>query len=398
MARRDSSLFGVEACSRLESQPLRLMQLAYSLKRGGSERLAVDLCLGLDPFRIRSSLCALDYGGPLADELRSAAIPFHVLGRRPGLDWSAMPKLYRLFRENRVDVVQTHHFVTLFYGVAGARLTGADLVHVEHEYFSLQRPKIKRCLRLLAPLCAAIVAVGHQVQEFLVREVGLPPSKVRVIRNGVDTERYSPQTRVPRTALGLRSEDRLIGHVGRLEAEKDQQALLRACRIVFAACPDVRLVIVGDGTKRRDLEQTAASLGIAERVDFLGVRDDVNDLLPHMDVFVLSSVNEGLPLALLEAMACARPVVATAVGEIPRVIRDGVTGVTAPPGDPARLAASIRAVLDRPAWAAEMGRSARQQVEETFSLALTIRQYQDVYDSLRRAHHPPRPSAENARN
>lgn len=190
----------------------------------------------------------------------------------------------------------------------------------------------------------------------------------------------------------------MIGHVGRLEAAKDQEGLLRACQPVFAARPDVRLVIVGSGPRRRDLELTAASLGIATRVDFLGVRDDVHDLLPHMDAFVLSSVNEGLPLALLEAMACARPVVATAVGEIPGVIREGVTGVIVPPGDPAALAASIRAVLDRPVWAAEMGGAARRLIEETFSLAVTIRRYQDVYDSLRRAHQPPPPSAEYAQN
>lgn len=366
---------------------LHLMQLVYSLELGGSERLAYELCLRLDPSRIRSSVCALDFGGPLAEDLRRAAIPFHIMGRRPGFDWPVIPRLYWLFRENRADVVQTHHLVTLIYGAVGARLAGAALVHVEHEYFTLMRPRAKLYLRVLAPLCHHIVVVGDQVREFLIREVGLPPSKVTVIRNGVDAVRYSPQKSVPRDTLGFPPEDRLIGHVARLEAEKDQETLLRAFRMVLTACPDARLVIAGDGSRRGDLERTAVSLGIAGRVHFLGLRADVSDLLPHLDVFALPSLNEGLPLALLEAMACARPVVATAVGEIPRVIREGVTGVTVSPGDAAALASSIRAILERPAWAAAMGRGARRQVEETFSLALTVKQYQDVYDSLFRMGH-----------
>jgi sugar transferase (PEP-CTERM/EpsH1 system associated) len=374
------------------------MQLAYSLKRGGSERMAVDLSLGLDASRVRSSMCALAYSGELAHELKSAGIPVHVIGRRSGLDWSVIPRLYRVFRENRADVVQTHHFVSLLYGAVGARLAGAAIVHVEHEYYSLQRPWVKRCFRLLAPLCSTIVAVGDQVREFLIREVGLPPTRVRVIRNGVDVERYSPWRRVPRTTLGLPPDGRLIGHVGRLEPEKDQRTLLRAFRIVLSACPDVRLIIVGEGGKLRDLQQTAASLGITAHVHFLGLQEDVKNLLPHLDVFALPSLNEGLPLALLEAMACGRPVIATAVGEIPRVIHEGVTGLMVPPDDPTALAASIRAILDRPEWGVEMGRSARQLVQETFSLSLTIRQYQDVYDSLRRAHHPRRSSANNDQN
>lgn len=359
-----------------------LMQVVFSLRQGGSERLACDLALRLDPSRVRSSVCALARGGPLAETLKRAAIPSYVIGCAPGLQWGVIPRLYRLFRDNHVDVVQTHHLKQLVYSAIGARVAGAALVHVEHEQFSLQPERARRHLRLAATLCHRIVAVGEAVREFLVNEVGLPPVKIAVIPNGVDVERYVPGPRVARDALGLPPRDRLIGHVARLAPEKDQMVLLHAFRIVVDAHPKARLVIVGDGTRRGELQRVAGELGLGDRVDFLGLREDVPDLLPHFEAFVLSSRQEGLPLAILEAMACARPVVATAVGEIPRVIREGVTGATVPPGDPAAMAMSIRAVLEHPEWAAAMGRAARQLIEETFSLTLMVQQYQALYDSL----------------
>lgn len=356
---------------------LRLMQVVHGLGTGGSERVAYELSRGLDPSRVCSSLCALDLDGPLADDLRRAAIPFHVMGRRPGRDWPLIPRLYRLFRQQRVDVVQTHHLTQLLYSAVGARLAGARLVHVEHEYFSLGRQRIRRLLRVLAPLCHRIVAVGDEIKRFLVDEVGLRPANVTVIANGVNVARYAP-----RADAGQSGGRRLIGHVARLEPEKDQGTLLRAFASVLQRWPEARLELLGDGTLRGDLQRVAGSLGIAGQVDFLGWRDDVAERLADLDVFVLSSVNEGLPLALLEAMASARPVVATAVGEVPRVIRDGVTGVTVPPGDARAMAAAITAMLDRPAWAAEMGRAARKLIEDKYSLTRSVEGYAALYESL----------------
>jgi sugar transferase (PEP-CTERM/EpsH1 system associated) len=361
---------------------LHLMQVIHSLQQGGSERLACDLARRLDPSRFRSSVCALDLGGPLANELKNAAVSCHVVGRRPGFDWPLILRLNRFFRRERVDLVQTHHLTQLIYSGIGARLAGAALVHVEHDYFSLMLPKARGRLRALAPLCHQVVAVGDEIRAFLLREVNLRPSQVIVIRNGVDVTQYSPQRRVPRERLGLPTEGRLIGHVARLEAEKSQETLLRAFRIVLSTYADARLELVGDGSLRGDLEKVARSLGIAKRVDFLGLRKDVADLLPHWEVFVLSSVREGLPLAVLEAMACARPVVATAVGEIPQVLCNGATGLTVPPGDPAALAASISAVLETPEWAAAIGRAARRLIEEKFSLDFTVKRYQALYETL----------------
>jgi glycosyltransferase involved in cell wall biosynthesis len=366
------------------SNQLHVIQVIPSLYQAGSERLAYELVRKFDPCRFRSSICALDLGGPLAEDLQSASIPFYIMRRRPGKDWRLFPRLYRLFRRERVDLVQTHHLTQLIYGGVAARLAGIELVHVEHEYFSLQKPKAKRYLRALSPFCQRVVAVGDRIRTFLLQEVKLSRSKVVVIPNGVDVSQYVPGGRVSREILGLSTKGRLIGHVARLEPEKDQETLLRAFRIVLDTYADARLEIVGEGSLRPDLEKVARMLDIADRVDFLGLRTDVAHLLPHFEMFVLSSVREGLPLALLEAMACARPVVATAVGELPRVLHNGVTGLTVSAGDPRTLAASISTVLKCPVQAAAMGHAARQFIEERFSIASTLKQYEALYDSLLR--------------
>lgn len=359
-----------------------LMQVLYTLGQGGAESLARDLAAGFDPSRFRSSVCAIASDGPIGEDLRRASVPSFVIGRRPGFDWRLIPKLYDLFRRQHVNVVQTHQLTQLIYGGLGARLAGAFLVHVEHITSTIMSPKEKRRLRILAPLCHKIVAVGEGIRDFLLQEVQLAPSKVGVIRNGVDMALYNPESGKSRESLGLAPGEHLIGNVGRLETQKDQATLLLAFQQVVRRIPDSRLVIVGQGYLLDDLQRLAGDLGIAGRVDFLGIRKDVADLLPHFEIFALSSIDEGLPLAVLEAMACARPVVATAVGEIPQLITEGVTGLTVPPGDPKSLAEGIVSLLEKPIRAREMGRAARKTIEEGFSFSSTVAQYQALYESL----------------
>ena len=358
------------------------MQVVHALCRGGSESLSRDLALRFDRSWLRSSVCALDEGGPLAEDLDQGGIPYHVVGRGPGFDWRLILKLRRLFRRARVDLVQTHHLAPLVYAGVAARLAGARLVHVEHEYFTFTRSRARRLLKTLAPFCHRLVVVGQEIKDYLVREVGLRPSRITVISNGVDLRRYTPESRGSRELFGFAGEDRLIGHVARLEPAKDQATLLHAFQTVLAAYPTARLVIIGDGSLRGDLEELARTLGIAKRVDFLGLRRDVADLLPHSECFVLSSLNEGLPLSILEAMACARPVVATAIGAIPSVVRHRITGLTVPPGDPAALAASLMAMLEYPDQARTMGLAARRLVQEEYDLDQTVRRYEAIYSSL----------------
>lgn len=358
------------------------MQVVLSLAQGGSETLARDLAIGLDAGRWKATICALDEGGPLLTDLERANIPVHITGRRPGFDWRLIFRLSNVFRREGVDLVQTHHLAPLIYGAVAARIAGATLVHVEHDRFSFAPTQARRRLRLLSRLCHRIVVVGDDIRDFLVAEGGLPAEKITVIHNGVAVQRYSAVPSYSRSSLELPETGRLVGHVARLDPAKDQLTLLRAFGRVLTVHRDTHLVIVGDGTSRPDLMGAATALGIAERVIWLGRRPDVRHLLPHFDVFALSSVNEGLPLALLEAMACARPVVATAIGDIPRVVEHGATGLLVPATDAKALAEAIIGLLDRPEHAQALGEAARLVVEARFSLSETVRRYESLYGAL----------------
>lgn len=358
---------------------LGVMQIVHTLCQGGSERLACDLAVRPPRAQLRSSLCAIDMGGPLADELAGAGVPFWVLDRRPGFDWRLGVRIWRLVRHERPCVVQTHHLTPLIYAALGARAAGARLVHVEHEQFTLRRPKALERLRRLARLCDHVVAAGDGVGRFLAESAGLDAERLSVIDNGVDVAAYAPTPRVPRAAFGIAEGERVVGHVARLEPEKDQDTLLRAFRTVVRRCPRARLAIIGTGSLGPRLEALAASLGVASRVRFLGARGDVRDFLPHAEVVVLSSISEGLPLTVLEAMACARPVVATAVGEMARAVVPGVTGLLVPPADPDALAGALLGVMHDPARARAMGRMGREKVEAEFSIDRTLAEYQRVW-------------------
>jgi glycosyltransferase involved in cell wall biosynthesis len=229
-----------------------------------------------------------------------------------------------------------------------------------------------------------VVVVGSDVKRYLEVSAGIPAPKISVIRNGVDVERYDTAPRTSRSACGLPDEGRLIGHVARFAAAKDQATLLRAFKRVLETYPDACLVLVGDGPLRSDLERLAHGLGIFPSVTFLGLRADVPEVLPHFEAVVFSSINEGLPLAILEAMAAGRPVVSTAVGEIPTVIDHGVAGLLVPPGDPELLADGVISLLERRGWAAELGRGARSVVESRFGVETSVAQYQALYRTLGR--------------
>src|SRR5262249_47422157 len=205
----------------------------------------------------------------------------------------------------------THHLGQLLYSAVGARLAGARLLHVEHEFYTLASPKAKRLLRAAGKLAERVIGVSDEVVRFLVDKVGLPEAKVALIRNGVDTSRFRPPAEGQRAVLDIPPGRPVVSTVGRLDPVKDHRTMIAAFRSVVSVFPEAILVIIGDGPLRGELDSYVRQYRLEDNVRFLGERFDVQSLLPGMDVFVLSSVNEGLPIALLEAMACGRPAVAT---------------------------------------------------------------------------------------
>ena len=351
------------------------IQVTHSLAVGGSEQLAATIATAGVRDHIKMSICALNCGGALEEPLRDIGVTTHVIGRRPGVQPALIIELAKLFRREKVTVVLTHHLGQLLYSAIGARLAGARLVHVEHEFYTLASAKAQRLLRIAGSFAERIIGVTDEVVRFLLDEVHLPPSKVRLIRNGVDTFRFGPPAGHEREALRIPLGRPIVGTVGRLHADKDQRSLVAAFRIIVSAVPDAVLVIIGEGPMRLALEHEVKRYGLERSVRLFGERLDVPMLLPAFDVFVLSSVNEGLPLALLEAMACARPVVVTDVGGVAGVVDGGRAGVVVAPGDVDGLAKAIIGLLRDRVRAAQLGAAGREIVEQRYDLRSTVDAY-----------------------
>src|SRR5262249_14466161 len=234
--------------------------------------------------------------------------------------------------------------------------------------------------RALCTMATIVVATSRAVAN----RFSWAPAKVRVVPNGIDLERFAPRTpsATLRVALRLPPSVPIAVSVGRHVPEKGYRHLIDAAALLERTKPGVHWVLVGDGELRSDLEAQARRLDLAPRMRFTGSRDDVADLLGLADVFVLPSESEGFGRVLVEAMAMARPIVATNVGGIPDIVRDGETGVLVEPANPVALAHAVRGLLDDPAGAARLGAAGRLRAESTFSLGAHVDNVERVYDEV----------------
>jgi len=366
---------------------ISVMQLVYSLKIGGSEKLAYTISTNLNQAMFWPSVCALDLGGELVEDLENSRIEYHVLHRQ-GLEANIFRRLYCLIKRNRIDVVHTHHFTQLFYAAIPARLAGARIIHTEHEFFSYLTDAFSRTMiRSLLRFCDGMTVVGQEVSDYFVRTVGIPEGRVMVVPNSVDITKFDCDRNLIRGKLGLRPHEVVIGTVGRLEPEKDQKTLLEAFRQIKEVHPAARLLIVGDGSMAEELKCHAKRIGISDQTLFLGNRRDVPSLLAAMDIFVLSSIREGLPISLIEAMAARKPVVASDIGSIRDLVHDGQNGFLTPSGDPARFSRFLLRLIESTELRERLGSMGYQIVERSFSLPAMIRAYEELYRSAYRKRH-----------
>jgi glycosyltransferase involved in cell wall biosynthesis len=243
---------------------------------------------------------------------------------------------------------------------------------------------VERLNRLLAPITDAFIAVAEPHARYLADHEGCPARKVRVIPNGVDVERFRPREPNPalREELGLPSTAPVVAIVAALRPEKNHELFLRAAALVRQQLPAVQLLIIGDGSRRPALESLAEQLSLTAATHFLGTRHDVPELLSLVDVVALTSHMEANPVSILEAMASAKPVVATRVGSVPETVIDGQTGYLVAPGDASQLADRIVSLLKDPVRAAAMGRAGRESVVSGWSIQRMVEGYESLLSTL----------------
>jgi glycosyltransferase involved in cell wall biosynthesis len=356
------------------------MQLTWSLVAGGSEMYAYTIASRIDAARYSSFICALDQGGPLEAEIESSRIPYRIMNRRPGLELGLMWRLFRLFRDLRPAIVHTHHFNQLFYSALGAKLTGARIIHTEHSVEYLKRRRYRVALRLLSILCDEVIAIGDDGAHALTRRAGVPECRLAIVRAGVDVAAFQTSRSEARAALGIPDSQPVIAIIARLFPEKNHKLLLASFKEITRRIATAKLLIVGDGVEKQAIADEISKLGLSGSVNMMGVRRDIGGILAASDLFVLSSDREGLPIAVLEAMAAGRPVVATSVGDLPSIVKQGETGLLVPAGDQDQLAEAIYSILSRPEQGAEMGAKARRLVEESYGMRTMIARIEKMYD------------------
>jgi glycosyltransferase involved in cell wall biosynthesis len=363
----------------------RIAFFAPLLTTGGTQRHLQQLLGGLDPRRFATRVYTLRPGGEVEAELRAAGVPVTSLGvgrrlARPGIG-PVLVRTARTLAADRIDVVHGYQWRPSLVGVLAARLARVPLVLASKRSLTGDDRAARLAWRVIGRSVDTIVANADALRSEAER-LGVS-TRWTIIPSGVDVDHFGIQPLVPaaKAALGLDPARPVVGTIGRLEQRKGHAHLLRAATAMLRKANGRRpqILIVGDGPLRGALTDQVRALGLEESVVFTGTMEDVRGALAAMDVFVLPSRAEGLSNALLEAMASARPVVATAVGGTGEVLDGARTGVLVPADDVEALATEVVRVLSEPARAADLGRAARQWVEERFSARAMVAQFEGLY-------------------
>lgn len=352
----------------------RVCHVSLGLCTGGMERLLVEFARCYDPEKYELHFVALHQVGQPAADIRAAGCEVHQLPDHRGHPWRQWRELVRCFSRLQPAVVHTHNAYPHFYGTLAARWCRIPVVlNTRHGSRIGTTWKARTWFWLAGLLADRVVAVSDDAANLCLADSRLPRQRVARIWNGIDLSRF--QFRGP-------AADPIAISVARLSPEKDFPTLVRAVALAAEVVPELKLKIVGEGPDRQRIEQTIRETGQEARVELLGERQDIPDLLATAGFFATATLTEGISLTLLEAMACGLPVVATHVGGNPEIVQEDTTGFLVPAANVEALAAAlVRMVQSSGRWS-ELGLKGRQRVEQHFSNTQMVRNYERLYESL----------------
>ena len=359
-----------------------VLHLSSTSGVGGAEMVVSRLAAVLDKSRFRSVVCLFRTGW-LQEQCDRQGIATHVIPMKGMFDLGWLRKACEVVRRERIDLIHAHEFTGNTYGSLIARLVGVPFVATVHgRNYYWEQGKRRLAYRVVSRI-STMVAVSEDLKRFIARNVGVPEERIKVIYNGQEMlpSIAADEKRRLRTELGIAPADQILGLVGSLYPVKGHHHLLAAVPQVLRVYPQATFLIVGKGDLEDSLREEVTRRGLEKAVRFLGYREDVPKLLSIMDIFVLPSLSEGLSLALLEAMAAGKPVVATNVGGNPELVRDGVTGFSVPPQDPDALAGGILSLLGDEGRRKIFGENGRKRVQQHFSLQAMADNYQKLYET-----------------
>jgi glycosyltransferase involved in cell wall biosynthesis len=372
-----------------------ICQVLHGLQVGGAEVLAAQLARQLQG-RYRFVFACLDELGTLGESLKEEGFTIELLERRPGVDVRCARRLDAFLRREQVSLLHSHQYTPFFYSLL-ARLIyrRAPVLMTEHgrTFPDFRRPKRVLANRILLERRDRVVAVGKAVRHALVENEGLPAERVEVIYNGVNLAAFANGVHdraAIRSKLGVGMDDFVIVQVARLDRLKDHSTAIRALRRIVDQRRNVRLLLAGDGPELAAITELVEAAELTSNVRILGLRRDVARLFAAADLCLLTSVSEGIPLVLIEAMGARLPVVATRVGGVSEVVEDTKTGLLAPAGNDVALAAAILRLVDDSSARERMGSLGLARAQAWFTERVMHAEYRQLYDEMLSAPAPKR--------
>lgn len=365
------------------TRKVRLMQITHDLAIGGLQQVVNTICKFIDRRKFDVSVLCLRNLGPLAEEIKSRSIPvFFLPQKESGTDYFSFLKVAKVLHREQIDVIHTHNTQPFVDGTLGGLLAGVKtFVHTEHGRIFPAKKRYMLAERIMSRYAHKVVAVSEHSYNNLLKYEKISKRKLLVIQNGIDSTTYSRDIDVKqkRRDLGIGTDQFVLGVAARLVREKGLIYLVRAMSKVVEKMPSVCLIIAGKGAEEESLRREAESLSLSGNILFLGERLDIPEILKTIDLYVLPSISEGLPMVILEAMAAGCPIVASKVGGIPSVIQHGINGSLVESGDKDSLASEILRVAEDKGLRLRYSSNSRTLFERRYSAEIMMRKYERLY-------------------
>lgn len=368
---------------------INILFIIIQMKMGGSERLVCDLVRNLDRDLFNPHVAWFYEEKPLK-EFEQLGIPLFYVPKVKRFDFATMHRIGRIIKENRIQVVNAHHFLSMVYSFYGTKVVNnVRLVYTEHSEWEIQAISWKWLIagRNLLRYTDAVVGISNKVKDCLQDTFNLPKNKTHAIPNGVDCKLFSvPQDKNHyKTKCGLDGGDIVIGIVANLKKNKNHIFLLKSFKNLLLQNNKLKLLIIGQGFKddpegsEKDIQSFIKEAGLDDEVSLMGGRSDVPDLLKAMDIFCLVSYKEGLPISLIEAMATGLPVVGTDVAGIKDVIIPHENGFLVELNDEEQLIQALNRLIDAPSLRHKFGTKSRKLADQSYALENCMKQYQLLF-------------------
>jgi glycosyltransferase involved in cell wall biosynthesis len=368
---------------------IQILYIIGQLGFGGAERQLLYLVQRLDRSKYRPVICVLS-AGIVIPEFQSAQVPIVILKRHlPRFDATRVLGLLRLIRERQPDLIHSSMMAANVYACLAGMITRVPVIASERSadphFYTMKHAFDRGVERLLIPHAARLIANSWAGADIAVRRTGIEPGKVEVIYNGVDLTPFDEKRELQKfpSDLVLRPGVSTIGLVGSINECKDYGTFLHAMKLLrLNYRGQFHILCVGAGPELNRMQELAKDFGLGQCITFTGLRTDVPEIMPGLDVLVSSSRWEGLPNVVMEAMAAGKPVVATAVGGTPELVLHGSTGFLVPPQAPDQMAAAVQKILENPNIGRQMGKAGRKRIEQCFRVEQMVCSTENVYQRL----------------